>query len=93
MTVDVEALLAESVKHEGQKCMTCRWLDSRPDAERRKWLEALEQPKTFPATQVARAISRVETDGGPAKPSAGSILNHRSGHVRQLDGGSRRQTI
>ena len=93
MTVDVAALLAESAAQEGQRCFTCRWLESRPTPERDVWLEALDQPKTWPATQVARAMAKVpREDGAPSVPSAGSILNHRTGHQRELDGGTKRQT-
>lgn len=88
MDVNVEALLEESAANEGQRCHTCRWLETRPAEEAKKWNAALEQPKTWPATQVARAMAKVPDAG--ATPTAGSILNHRSGHVRQLDGGSRR---
>jgi hypothetical protein len=86
--VDVMALLEESALDEGQRCHTCRWLETRPDDERQKWVEALDQPKTWPATQVMRAMRRVPDAG--RTPTTGSILNHRGKHQRQIDGGSRR---
>jgi hypothetical protein len=78
--VDVMALLKES-SVEPKRCLTCRWLDTRPDDERGKWEEALAQPKTFHGTQVARAMSQVKTT--EPTPTAGSIANHRSGHRRE----------
>ncbi len=91
MKVDVEALLSESAAPEGQQCHTCRWLESRPEEEQEKWITALDQPKTWPATQVARAMAKVPAeDGAPRPPTAGSILNHRGSHKRALSGGSKR---
>lgn len=80
MTVDVEALLAES-GGPSRSCMTCRWLDSREDeGEIARWQTALDQPKTFPGAQVSRAMAKVKTDI-PA-PTARSIQNHRLGHTK-----------
>lgn len=93
MTIDVEALLAESAPQDGQTCHTCRWVSSRPEPEQEKWHDALAQPKTWPATQVARAMAKVpQPKGAPNAPRARSVLNHRGGHVRGLNGGSKRKT-
>jgi hypothetical protein len=81
--VDVEALLADSDLQMGTRCYTCAWLASRPEAERAKWVEALDQPKTWYGSRIARAMAKVPaTEDDPPSPTPGSILNHRSGHVK-----------
>lgn len=87
MTIDVDALLSESAAPKAQhyNCQTCRWLDSRPEAERAKWQDALEQPKTWPGAQIARAMAQVppDDDDAPDHPSEASVQNHqRNKHPR-----------
>lgn len=85
MTVNVEALLSESaIDTTHLTCQTCRWLDSRPDDERQKWIEALSQPKTWPGAQIARAMAMVEQpEGAPVAPTDNSVQNHqRNKHIK-----------
>lgn len=85
--IDVDALLAESANETTRHCKTCKWLASRPEDERRKWVIALEQPKTWSGAQVARAMALVpRLDGAPEAPQSGSVQNHRTGHVRGRGG-------
>lgn len=82
--VDVLDLLEKS-KAQGERvrCLTCIWLASRPEEERTKWIEAIEQPKTWDHTAIARAMSQVaQPDGAPKPPSWHSVSNHRIGHVK-----------
>jgi len=79
MSIDVEALLKDSVIGTA-KCLTCVWLAGRPDAERDKWDDAIEQPKTFAASQIARAMTKVPSE--EKSPTTSSVLNHRNGHPR-----------
>lgn len=77
--IDVDALVADSATNI-QKCGTCLWLDSRPDEERAKWVGYLEQPMSFPASQMSRAMAAAEKKDprGMKVPGDGSIKNHRN---------------
>lgn len=77
--VDVGALLEASSASKTRQCGTCRWLESRPTDERAKWEEAIAQPLTFPAEQVARAMAMVESE--VKVPGAAGIRGHfKRGH-------------
>ena len=84
--VDVKALLEESRANEGQTCHTCLWLRTRPDKEREAWEEAIGD-RSYPNTQIVRAIRKA--DGGKT-PGPSSVANHRNGHTRNLKQGGNR---
>lgn len=92
--VDVMSLLAAEKRDEGQKCNTCRWLETRPADERAKWEEALADDGSYLRAHIARAIRRANelqpSPEGTPIPGPDSLSNHRGGHTRNLGGSGRR---
>lgn len=94
MSIDVDALLAAEKRAEGQSCHTCRWLETRDEAERAKWIKALEDEGSFSKAQITRAMTAANEqaaspDWAPP-PGPDSIGNHRRGHRRNLGMSGRR---
>lgn len=85
MTVlDVEKLVAANQGRSSTQCGTCRWVESRPAAERESWDRVLADRARWQHAAIHRAIvSIVEADGGTPAPGRGSVENHRAQNHRR----------
>jgi len=76
--IDVEALLDEAKRGSVVvKCIVCKWLATRPEAEREKWQEMIYMKRgTF--SQIEKAMDMVPKGDIPS-PRAHSLIHHRTG--------------
>lgn len=76
--INVGQLLEDADTSASQvRCLTCKWVATRPDEEAREWTEALDGER-YTSAQIARAMAKVNDEA----PSMSSVVNHRGDHRR-----------